>query len=44
MTAGCDSCGENQAVTTCDVCGSKICRECDLEYGCKACGGGKQGF
>ncbi|MFB6180526.1 MAG: B-box zinc finger protein [Candidatus Nanohalobium sp.] len=39
----CEYCGEKEAVSKCSVCGSMVCEECSLEYGCKACGG-KQEF
>lgn len=44
MAAICDFCGEREAITSCDVCGSKVCREDKLEYGCKACNGGEKTF
>ncbi|WP_414837893.1 B-box zinc finger protein [Candidatus Nanosalina sp. VS9-1] len=40
----CENCGESPAVTTCEVCGSKICRQCKREYGCEACNGGERTF
>ncbi|MFB6144390.1 MAG: hypothetical protein ABEJ98_03710 [Candidatus Nanohaloarchaea archaeon] len=40
----CDYCGKKEAVTTCEACGSQVCEDCKLEYGCKACGGGKTRF
>ncbi|MFB6100336.1 MAG: hypothetical protein ABEK16_03610 [Candidatus Nanohalobium sp.] len=40
----CDYCGEREAVTGCEVCGSRVCSEDKLEYGCNVCGGGEQKF
>jgi len=38
----CDYCQKQEATTKCNVCGSMICEEHSLEYGCKVCGGGEQ--
>ncbi|WP_256727632.1 hypothetical protein [Candidatus Nanohalobium constans] len=38
----CDYCQEKKAVTKCEVCGSMICDEHKLEYGCKVCDGVEQ--
>jgi hypothetical protein len=40
----CDYCGDEGAITKCEVCGSMVCGDCKLEYGCKAFGGGEQNF
>lgn len=40
----CAYCEEKTAVTTCSVCGSPVCEEHNLEYGCDACGGGMKSF
>jgi len=37
----CDYCQEKPAVTTCEVCGSQVCSDDNLDYGCRVCGGGK---
>ncbi|MFB6175270.1 MAG: orotate phosphoribosyltransferase [Candidatus Nanohalobium sp.] len=40
--APCSYCGEKEAVTSCDVCGSAVCGDCKLEYGCRVCDGGER--
>ncbi|MFB6159187.1 MAG: hypothetical protein ABEJ95_06055 [Candidatus Nanohalobium sp.] len=40
----CEYCGERKAVTTCEVCGSQVCGQCKLPYGCKVCQGGERRF
>lgn len=40
----CDYCNEKPAVTTCEVCGSQVCDDDKLEYGCKVCNGGEATF
>jgi len=44
MESVCDYCGKNRVVTSCEVCGSKVCREDKLDYGCRVCNGGKKSF
>lgn len=40
----CDYCNNREAITTCEVCGAKVCQEHKKEYGCEVCEGGKQKF
>jgi len=40
----CDYCGQKPAITTCEVCGSKVCGQHDRDYGCDVCNGGEQTF
>ncbi|MFP4038537.1 MAG: hypothetical protein ACLFTA_02025 [Candidatus Nanohaloarchaea archaeon] len=40
----CEHCQKREAVKSCEVCGSQVCEECSLEYGCKACNKGEKTF
>ncbi|WP_414836649.1 orotate phosphoribosyltransferase [Candidatus Nanohalococcus occultus] len=40
----CGYCGQKKATESCEVCGSNVCSNCKLEYGCKVCGGGTKSF
>ena len=42
MEGLCDYCQEKKAVTSCEVCGSNVCREHTRDYGCDVCNGGER--
>ena len=44
MVGLCDNCQNREAVTSCEVCGSRVCRECKLENGFKSFKVGVQTF
>ncbi|MFB6191063.1 MAG: hypothetical protein ABEJ64_01410 [Candidatus Nanohaloarchaea archaeon] len=41
-TTPCEYCHRRPAVTTCELCGAKICEEHDREIGCAVCKGGRR--
>ncbi|QKQ98904.1 hypothetical protein GKQ38_05280 [Candidatus Nanohaloarchaea archaeon] len=44
MEGLCDYCQEKKAVTSCEVCGSKVCQDHKKEHGCAVCNGGERTF